>query len=232
MKNHTRRRIREKQEVRLRVLDAARELFVRGGEEAVTLRRVAEQIEYSPTSIYLHFPNKETLIRELCAADFAAFSRVLNQAQRLSDPLERLRKSALAYIDFGLQHPHHYRAMFMTPSREPEESNESPAPLSVFSAVKAEAAMAESPAAALPPTPYDFLYAAVFKAMAAGCLRSDYRDAHQCAQALWSGLHGVVALHLARTKHRTVVWKPVQATAEMMIECLLRGMTSEEIRLG
>jgi len=57
------RRERERKAVRKKILDAARELFVAEGYDAVTMRRIAETIEYSPTAIYFHFKDKETLIR-------------------------------------------------------------------------------------------------------------------------------------------------------------------------
>ncbi len=85
------RREREKQATRQRILDAARELFVHEGYEAVTMRRVAEKIEYSPTAIYMHFKDKAALIRELCAHDFLRFTETLNKVTRVQDPMERLR---------------------------------------------------------------------------------------------------------------------------------------------
>ena len=56
--------------MRTNILDAARELFAQFGYDEVTMRKVAEKIEYSPTTIYLYFRDKETLIRALCAHDF------------------------------------------------------------------------------------------------------------------------------------------------------------------
>ena len=199
--------------MRLRVLDSARELFLNGGEEAVTLRRVADKIEYSATTIYQHFPSKEALINELCAADFELFSRVLKQAERLPDPLERLRKVALGYADFGLQYPRHYRSMFVasrpTPQAKPTGS---------------EVSDRSNPTR---PGAYDYLYSAVFKAMAAGCFRPEHRDVPLITQVLWGGLHGVVSLHLERTRFPNVDWRPTQASLETMVDILLHGLTGQ-----
>ena len=71
----TERREREKEEVRKKILDAARELFATEGYERVTMRKVAEAIEYSPTTIYHHFEDKDDLVRALCLADFAPAAR-------------------------------------------------------------------------------------------------------------------------------------------------------------
>ena len=69
------RRERDKQRMREQILDAARELFALQGYEAVTMRKIAEKIEYTTTLIYSHFPDKETLIREIVAHDFQSFGR-------------------------------------------------------------------------------------------------------------------------------------------------------------
>ena len=53
------RRERERLELRQLILDAARELFVEEGYDAVTMRRIAEKIEYTPTTIYLHFKDPD-----------------------------------------------------------------------------------------------------------------------------------------------------------------------------
>lgn len=224
MSNNFARRVREKSEMRLKIMDAARELFLSGGEEAVTLRRIADKIEYSATTIYLHFPNKEALIDELCATDFGVYSRVLQQAERITDPLLRLRKIAMACVDFGLLYPAHYRAMFMTvgnakPVNDPLASNR-PGPAEANSM---------PPLPSLPSDPYEFLHRAVFKAMAAGCFQPQYRDVALIAQVIWSGLHGAISLHLVRSRHTTVSWRPVQASAEMIIDCLLDGLTLERV---
>ncbi len=64
------RRERERQELRTRILDAARELFAEEGYDAVTMRKIADRIEYSPTAIYFHFRDKHALMRELVDARF------------------------------------------------------------------------------------------------------------------------------------------------------------------
>ncbi len=227
MKNNFVRRTRERLEVRLRIIDAARELFAMGGEEGLTLRRVAERIEYSATTIYLHFPSKQALVQELCAADFATFSRRLVQADRVTDPLERLKAVAAGYVDFGLQYPGQYRAMFITAGAEPSLASVAARTGDESSAVtpKSRNASARIQENKKPePAPYDFLQAAVFKALAAGIFKPEYRDVPLITQTLWAGLHGVVSLHQIRAKHPAVTWRPIQGLTEMMLECLLNGL--------
>ena len=85
------RRERERQELRTKILDAARELFVSEGYEAVTMRKIAEKIEYSATAIYLHFADKDALVTELCRHDFRSFAAHFGRAAVSEDPVERLR---------------------------------------------------------------------------------------------------------------------------------------------
>ena len=86
------RRERERLETRARIMDAARDLFAREGYEAVSMRRIAEAIEYSPTAIYVHFKDKQDLLLEICRTDFGAFGHMLADLQSVQDPVERIRR--------------------------------------------------------------------------------------------------------------------------------------------
>ncbi len=110
------RRAREKKELRQEILDAARDLFVREGFENVSMRKIAEKIEYSPTTIYLYFKDKSDLLDCICEETFARLVRKQNALdQAVADPVERLRRGLRAYIEFGLKHPNHYKVAFMMP---------------------------------------------------------------------------------------------------------------------
>src|SRR5687767_9816833 len=116
------RRERERLELRQRILDAARELFAKRGYEAVTMREIARRIEYSATALYSHFADKETLVRELCKQDFAAFAQSLLERVATGDPFERFTRAGLVYLEFAEGFPEHYRLMFMSelPPTDPE----------------------------------------------------------------------------------------------------------------
>ena len=120
----TERREREKEEIRHKILDAARELFAAEGYEKVTMRRIAEAIEYSPTTIYLHFEDKDDLVRALCHADFGRLLEAMQLAPASADPIEAIRQLGRAYCAFALQYPNQYRFMFMTPVGKEEKLEE------------------------------------------------------------------------------------------------------------
>src|SRR5439155_9743022 len=62
----TERKAREKEELKRQILDAARELFVRDGYESVSMRKIADKLEYSPATIYTYFNEKDEIHDSLC----------------------------------------------------------------------------------------------------------------------------------------------------------------------
>jgi len=203
------RREREKQATRQRILDAARELYVQEGYEAMTMRRVAEKIEYSATAIYVHFKDKAALIQELCAHDFLRFAEVLNKVAKVKDPVERLRKMGRAYVDFAQEYPTTYRLLFM--ERRPAEVG---------------ATSAEGPEQGNPEQDaYAFLRHAVQEAKDADCFKPEHQDVDMVSQTLWGGLHGLVALHLVMgPEDKWIDMRPLMRTAVLMTDLLLEGL--------
>jgi AcrR family transcriptional regulator len=200
------RRAREKVALRTQILDAARQLFAKDGYEAVTMREVARRIHYTATALYYHFPDKESLLIELCRRDFLALAAHLQRIGRSADPVERIRRMGGAYVTFGLEFPQHYRLMFMTPLPQPPPER-----------VGLEQGNPDQDA-------YAFLRRAVVEAIARGCFRAQIRDADQVAQMFWAGVHGLVALHLAKSEDDWVDWRPARQTARALIDTLLRGV--------
>jgi AcrR family transcriptional regulator len=201
------RREREKSETRDKILDAARELFVTEGYDGVSMRRVAEKIEYSPTAIYVHFADKNELFHELCHQDYARLAEVFQGSAVPLDPVERLRQIGRTYIDFGVHYPNHYRFMFMTPHPAIEPNEE-------------ECEKKGNPEL----DAYAFLKWAVQQAIDAGRLREELVDAELVSQTVWAAVHGVISLNIAKCKDAWVDWRPVQDRAEAMLDAIMRGL--------
>src|SRR5262245_48150933 len=108
------RRDRERDDTRRKILEAARHTFVRLGYEATTMRRIAQEVEYTPTAIYHHFQNKDALLMELCSLDFRSLAQAFLRIGRVEDPFERLEKICEAYSAFAEENPMQYQLMFMT----------------------------------------------------------------------------------------------------------------------
>jgi AcrR family transcriptional regulator len=201
------RRERERAEIREKILEAARELFVKEGYEAVSMRKIADRIEYSPTAIYFHFKDKEAVMRELCEADFLTLAQEFVEIARVADPVERLRATGLAYAGFALSHPNHYRLMFMTPHPHDKEEE-----------MELHKGNPEEDA-------YAFLKATVAEAITAKRLRPELADADLVAQTMWAGMHGVVSLQIAKAEDPWVDWRAVSERTELMVDALIRGLT-------
>ena len=108
------RRAREKEQLRDQILSAARELFVNEGYENVSMRKIADKIEYSPTTIYLYFKDKADLLDSVCKETLLDLLNTLELLNRdKSDPVETLRKSGKAYVEFGLRYPQDYKLTFV-----------------------------------------------------------------------------------------------------------------------
>jgi AcrR family transcriptional regulator len=208
------RREREKSETRDKILDAARELFVTEGFEGVSMRKVAEKIEYSPTAIYVHFADKQELFRELCHQDYARLAEVFQSSVMSTDPMERLKQIGAIYIDFGSRYPNHYKFMFMTP-HPPHEPDD------------VDREMMGNPEK----DAYAFLKWAVQQALDAKCFREELTDAELLSQTLWASVHGVISLHIAKGCDPWVDWRSMHDRAELMLDVTLRGLmrpTGEE----
>src|SRR5690349_6796199 len=206
------RRDRERQLLRRRILDAARELFATRGYEAVTMREIARRIEYSATALYSHFIDKETLVRELCKEDFAAFAqRFLDQVAAGGDALERLVRAGFVYLGFAEEFPHHYRLMFMSelPPNPPETGER------------------EDPAK----NAYVFVRALVADVMQAGGLREDLTDVDLVAQSVWAGVHGAAALDVIVPRSESWLdFRPRRARFAAALEVITRGVARDPER--
>ena len=108
------RQERDREAVRRSILDAARELFVTEGYQNVSIRKIAERIEYSPASIYSYFPSKDDIFFALAEEGFRLMAAGMRAAatEHPEDAIGRLRACGLAYIAFARAHPEHFRVMF------------------------------------------------------------------------------------------------------------------------
>jgi AcrR family transcriptional regulator len=106
------RKAREKGEREQRIKDAARRIATDEGWQAVTIRRLAEEIEYSQPVIYSHFRNRDAIVDAVAVEGFGQIAKLLRAAKDSSsnDQLA-LANVATAYIDFALGHSALYEAM-------------------------------------------------------------------------------------------------------------------------
>ncbi|MCS7003269.1 MAG: TetR/AcrR family transcriptional regulator [Dehalococcoidia bacterium] len=191
--SHHRREL-EKQELRRRILSAAAELFVEDGYEGFSLRRLAERIGYSPTTVY--FKDKDDLLFAVCDEGFARFMARLEAGYaRHTDPLDRLEALGEEYVAFGLANPAFYRMMFMRDGR-------------YFAQRAMERGVNDSES-------YRLLVRAVIEAMDAGALQRG--DPTVVADVVWAAMHGVVALALSMPNLSTDRVKALEAAMRRVV---------------
>jgi AcrR family transcriptional regulator len=200
------RRERERDEVRTKIMDAARDLFAKEGIEAVSMRKIAEAVEYSPTAIYQHFLDKESLLREICKEDFGNLAGTLNEIAREDDPIKRIEQIGLAYCRFGVAYPNHYRLMFMTPFTKKLDEEE-------------ECGKGNPDEDA-----YAFVKHAVTQGIESGRFREDLTDPDLVTQILWAGVHGMVSLQITKEKDPWLEWSPLEERFAQMTKTLVRGL--------
>ena len=107
------RRQRQKEEIKKHILSTAWQMVKEDGWEAVSIRKIADAIEYSAPVIYDHFENKEALLWEFAKEGFRILSKKIQRAKDTSDePKEQLKAMADAYWNFAFKNKEFYQLMF------------------------------------------------------------------------------------------------------------------------
>lgn len=195
------RKERQRAELREQILRVARDIVVKEGFPALSMRKLADAVEYAPATLYLHFENREAIAKELCVRGFQDLLAMLEPAAQVEDPLERLPQLAAAYVRFGLEHPETYRLIFM---EDPKLST---------------ALFGDHPEG---PGPRSFgvLVQVFVDLLATGRLEEGTKP-EQLAEVLWAGVHGIVSLRLTCTGFPGT---PAEELAQVLVTTLLKGL--------
>lgn len=228
-----RRRVRNPQgqggRLRAELIDAAdRILALTGDLGALSLRAVARDVGIATPSIYLHFPDKQALVRAVLDARFAELGAAVQAAVVAADgAAAKLRAGCLAYCRFAAEHPNAYRVLFgrlyESPSSAASDSpvRQPPAPTAAEGALT-RADQTESDTH-LPPEITANPGAATFGFLVEGvetCMRAEVApagDPFRVATNVWTALHGIVTL---RSITPGFPWPPL----ERQVDDVLSGM--------
>ncbi len=161
------------------ILDAAEALLLEtGSADKVSTRAVASRVGVSSPSLYLHFPDRASLLFEVCQRQFDKLAALLAAAcEGIDDPVDRLRAIGEAYCRFAIDNPQQYRTMMMD----------------VVSGVAYEKDLDEMRAE----VGFDIVYQAVVDGIEAGVFTSD-QDPLLISFAFWCSAHGLVSLMIAK----------------------------------
>ena len=176
------RRERERAALKHKIMNAAREMFVRDGYEAVTLRSIASAIEYTPGFIYKLFRDKKELVEAILRKDIEDLRAHLLLCLTQDNPVERIIEMARHYSEWAITHPNHYRLMLFPPPAWAEQKRP------------------PSPQAAPPPLEQealDILTELVERAMRLGQFKKKYSDPRLVAATLWAGIIGAVLIEIS-----------------------------------
>ncbi len=109
----TERKIRQKEEVRVSILNAAWQIVSEDGWQALSIRKIAEAIEYSVPVIYDHFANKEAILLEFTKQGFRMLNEEMMKAKKRStDPEKQIEAMAYSYWEFAFDHRAYYQVMY------------------------------------------------------------------------------------------------------------------------
>ncbi|SDJ12767.1 transcriptional regulator, TetR family [Pedobacter sp. ok626] len=107
------RKIRQKEEFRASILEAAWLQVLTDGWQSLSIRKIADAIEYSIPVIYNHFENKEAILLEFTKEGFQKLGEALQQVKdQHQEPAVQLEAMAHAYWDFAFDHQEFYQLMF------------------------------------------------------------------------------------------------------------------------
>ena len=200
-----RTRYRRGEGARLRedILEAASRLFFeQGGAEGMTMRAVAAAAGVSPPAVYLHFADKDELIFAVCQGIFIQLDEAIESAaDGLDDPIEAVKARGRAYVHFGLEHPDHYRVLFMQ-APESQPRHYTPEELKTSAA-------------------FGHLMSNVAALAADPRLRDDL-DPYELALDCWAFVHGLTSLLITKPDFG---WPDADAMLNGHFDRLLAGLT-------
>lgn len=197
------RREREKKQLRQNILGAAQKIINKEGFKALSMRKLAERIEYSPGSIYLHFQNRNQIAQELALAGYGQLFEELIAASRTKGLLDRVKNVGLAYVSFGLKHPETYRLIFMGDAEYMEAVFTNPTP--------------DHPAKKCYQILTDIAEALINEGHYTRKLKPN-----EIADTIWVALHGIVSLKLNCEGVET----PAEDLARIMTTIIVSGFRS------
>ncbi len=192
------RKERERADMRRRIVDAAMAMFVEVGYEKVSIRNIADRIEYSPATIYLYYKDKDELLYDVQKEAFTELAAHFAHNLTAADPIERLVQLAWAYIGFYRANPELYDLMFIIK-----------APMN---------AEGEQEKWKNGDSAYDALYHLVAECIEKKRLR--FADPTTAALSIWAFAHGLISLDL---RSRLKVCKLPEKALNISIDDAIRA---------
>jgi AcrR family transcriptional regulator len=169
------RRQKIKEDIRSSILAEAKRLFFEKGYDHASIRNIAEHIEYSVGTIYLHFKDKDSIFHALQGQGFALLLEKMQVLESVAHPFERLKAMGTVYLDFAKKNPEFYDLMFIirAPMNCLEEDEGWQGGIKTF----------------------NYLMDIVKECQEIGQFLA-HKDAETLAFTIWSAVHGIAALNI------------------------------------
>ena len=190
------------EQLRAEIIAAAKDLLASAARaDDVSIRAVADAVGVTPPSIYLHFADKNELLAAVVADVFESLdAAMLEAADGIADPMERLRAFGMAYVHFALAFPEHYRLAAMDPCPMPEVDR------------------------VLQSSGFEHLHQTVLECMAAGIFEQS--DPLPVTLHMWSAAHGIASLLIAKP---FLPWGDVDALIDRVLCSAALGHATRDL---
>lgn len=172
------RKAKEKEELKALILSAAKKLFVEQGIEYTTIRKIANEIEYSVGTVYVYYKDKNDILHDLHTQGFKQLGGEMRVLFNVSDPMERVKALGRVYLQFAIENPDMYDLMFnmkapmdFLDTHNNQDWNEGKATFDVL------------------------------KSSVNQCMEKGHFQGHQLEPlsfAIWSVVHGMASLHISQ----------------------------------
>ncbi|MFN9680443.1 MAG: TetR/AcrR family transcriptional regulator, partial [Bacteroidota bacterium] len=142
------------------------------------IRNIAEKIEYSPSTIYQHFKDKNEIFYTIHSESFAELVRYLNASEMHKNPMDQLIALGQIYIQFALENPELYDLMFIME-----------APIDFLNYLE-DANWTEGKMA------FDYLKSVIANCIQQGLIKET--DLESLSYLIWSTVHGLVTISIRK----------------------------------
>jgi len=206
------RRAREKAEKRREILEAAKEVFFRKGVHRATMDDVAARAEVAKGTLYLYFQSKEDILAHLLLEGLSILLDRLEAAYAPKERLpaeERIRRLAMAYLDFSRTHPDHFRLLMAFDRGRFQER----VPAELYQEIFDQSMRS-----------LEWVALAIRQGVEDGSFTSD--NPWQAAGMLWAALHGVLVL-MAHPLRRQMLSADLDSIFQATLELFLQGIKSQ-----
>lgn len=192
------RKLKHREDLKLSILDAAKKLFLTEGYGATSIRKIAAEIEFSPTTIYLYYKDKAEIAHALHQEGFKELAGRFAVLAAIEAPFERLKAMGRVYMQFALENREYYELMFVM--REP---------LDYLGEQHDESCWEEGKAA------FQFLLGTIQECQAKGLFTNFNAEAFSLI--VWSTMHGLCTLQLHGHLDQVVEKKQILAGVENVL---------------